>query len=127
MPHAAPHPCPAPGCAVLVQGPGRCPTHRVAAWQAGDDHRGSARQRGYDTTWDHLRAQVRAEEPFCRMCDAEGRLTLTEMVDHIVPISVRLDLRLVRSNLQGLCWPCHGVKSAVDERKYNTAKELVSA
>jgi len=61
------------------------------------------------------------------MCDAEGRLTLTEMVDHIVPISVRPDLRLVWSNLQGLCWPCHGVKSAVNERKYNTAKELVSA
>jgi 5-methylcytosine-specific restriction endonuclease McrA len=54
------------------------------------------------------------------MCDAEGRLTLTEMVDHIVPISVRPDLRLVRSNLQGLCGRCHAVKGAEDRRKHGS-------
>lgn len=119
MPYAAPHPCSVPWCQVLVAGPGRCPAHQQAAWQAADEHRNSARERGYDAAWNRLRNQVQAEEPFCRMCEAEGRLTLVQKddpVDHIIPIAERPDLRLVRSNLQSLCWPCHGRKSAGDKR-----------
>lgn len=56
-----------------------------------------------------LRQQVRDEEPLCRACLAEGRTRATDEVDHIVPLS--RGGSNARSNLQGLCDPCHKAKS----------------
>lgn len=60
--------------------------------------------------WRSLRLRVLAEEPVCRIC---WEAPSTE-VDHIVPLTDRLDLAMVRSNLQGACRRCNrrkGVQS----------------
>lgn len=102
------------------------PTFRPP-WQQGrresrrqhDRRRGSAAQRGYDHDWRRLAEQVKAAEPLCRMCRAAGRLSETEVVDHIVPVWVEPSRRLDRSNLQGLCKRCHdGPKQQEELRRY---------
>jgi 5-methylcytosine-specific restriction protein A len=56
--------------------------------------------------WQQRRAQVLREEPVCRTC----RRRRSRMVDHLVE---RRDGGTDdRSNLQGLCWPCHSRKTA---------------
>jgi 5-methylcytosine-specific restriction enzyme A len=59
-----------------------------------------------------LRQQVRDEEPLCRRCLAEGRTRATAEVDHIRPLSRGGSND--RSNLQGLCAPCHLAKSIAE-------------
>jgi len=56
------------------------------------------------------RAQVIAEEPFCRSCLKRGKRVATDVVDHIVPLSEGGSD--ARGNKQGLCDPCHDAKSA---------------
>jgi 5-methylcytosine-specific restriction protein A len=77
-----------------------------------DRRRGSASSRGYDTAWQRLRVQVLMDEPLCRFCTGQGRVTPARDVDHILPITQRPDLRLVRSNLRPLCQPCHSAHTA---------------
>ncbi len=60
-----------------------------------------------------LREQVRREEPLCRKCLEMGRTRATEEVDHIRPLSAGGSN--ARSNLQGLCVPCHKEKSAREQ------------
>lgn len=76
--------------------------------------RGTAIERGYDHTWHKLRNSVLADEPCCRMCVEQGRVTIATMVDHIQPVRVAPWLRLVRSNLQPLCDACHRVKTRAE-------------
>lgn len=55
-----------------------------------------------------MREIVLREEPLCRKCLEEGRIEVTVDVDHIQPLRGKDDpLRLVRSNLRGLCKACH--------------------
>lgn len=72
------------------------------AWQrpAGQPDR---RQRGRAGVAE--RQRIRAEEPLCRVCLAEGRTRPTTEVDHIVPLSQGGTDD--RGNKQGLCDPCH--------------------
>jgi 5-methylcytosine-specific restriction protein A len=58
------------------------------------------------------RAQVIAEEPFCRRCLEDGKRVGTDVVDHIVPLSEGGSD--ARSNKQGLCNPCHDAKSKAE-------------
>ncbi len=58
--------------------------------------------RGYTSDWVRLRRIVLAEEPFCRKCGAPS----TE-ANHITSVKLRPDLRLMRTNVEGLCHPCH--------------------
>jgi hypothetical protein len=61
--------------------------------------------------WENLRVTVLSEEPVCRVC-GEARST---QVDHIVPRFMGgLD---ERTNLQGLCVPCHEAKSAREQAR----------
>jgi 5-methylcytosine-specific restriction protein A len=91
---------------------GPCAEHRTKYEQ----HRGSARARGYDGTWDRLRRIVLAEEPICGECQAEGFIVPSTEVDHIIPIAQLPELRLVRSNLQGLCKAHHSAKTIAELR-----------
>lgn len=56
-----------------------------------------------------MRAKVLAEEPCCRMCQAEGKRVQATVVDHIMPLAAGGDNS--RGNQQGLCDPCHDAKS----------------
>lgn len=88
---------------------------RLAAWRAkqagADAERPGSAARGYDAAWRALRADVLAREPNCRRCANLGILRKAKMVDHIHTVAARPDLRLERSNLQPLCWPCHNGKT----------------
>jgi 5-methylcytosine-specific restriction endonuclease McrA len=72
-----------------------------------DLRRGSRQSRGYDGEWDKLRLQHLAEEPLCRECKHRGYVFVAELVDHILPVRDRPDLRLDRDNLQSLCKKHH--------------------
>lgn len=56
-----------------------------------------------------MRAEVLAEEPFCRMCLAEGKRVKADEVDHIVPLAAGGSED--RANRQALCKPHHEAKS----------------
>lgn len=58
------------------------------------------------------RQRVREEEPLCRICLDEGRTAATTEVDHKLPLSEGGTND--RSNMQGLCKPCHDAKSAAE-------------
>lgn len=91
---------------VCACGKSACTEHSKAR-----DERPSAHRRGYDAVWKRLRLQVLAEEPLCRFCLSEGRVTPAAHVDHIETVRARPELRLVRSNLRALCAPCHNARS----------------
>lgn len=63
--------------------------------------------------WRRLRADVLADEPLCRDCNARGILTPATDVDHIHndPSDNR------RESLQSLCASCHARKTARDHGK----------
>jgi 5-methylcytosine-specific restriction protein A len=101
--------------------PMRPPVHRpagavdpVANRRAYEADRGSPTSRGYDGSWKRLRIQHLKAEPLCRFCRAMGRLVAAEVVDHIVDIQVRPELRLDPANLRSLCVPCHNRRTAQD-------------
>ena len=59
-----------------------------------------------------MRAQVLREEPLCRICTEAGRITPTTIADHVVPKAEGGTDE--RDNYQGLCTPCHDVKTAAE-------------
>ena len=61
---------------------------------------------GSTRKWRILQAQVIREEPYCRL-GLPGCTTTSTTADHIIPLSMRPDLRYVRSNLQGACRSCN--------------------
>lgn len=70
-------------------------------------------------SWVLTRQQVLIRDNgLCQHCLTNKKITLAEMVDHVVPIKVRWDLRLTLSNLQSLCNACHNTKTSEDKRKY---------
>jgi 5-methylcytosine-specific restriction enzyme A len=87
------------------QGPKRERSYRVE-----DSHRGTARERGYDRTWEKLSKAYLMAHPLCQCDDCmDGTLKVTaaNVVDHIQPIALRPDLRLVWSNLRAMNKRCH--------------------
>lgn len=82
-------------------------------------HTQTRTQRGYDNTWLRLSRTCLIEEPLCRHCRDQGRRSIASVSDHIIPIQVRPDLRLVRSNIQSLCKACHdGWKASLERQLY---------
>ncbi|WP_341210686.1 HNH endonuclease signature motif containing protein [Sphingomonas paucimobilis] len=79
------------------------------AWEP-SPYRKDKRKRGRAGQRD--RAQVLAEEPFCRACLKAGKEIGSDEVDHIRPLSEGgTD---TRDNKQALCAPCHAKKSAAE-------------
>ncbi len=72
--------------------------------------RESATARGYDEHWKRLRDWWLRIHPLCACDDCqEGKLRLhaAQVVDHIIPICTRPDLRLEPSNLRSMTKRCH--------------------
>lgn len=82
----------------------------------------SSRQRGYDARWDRLSAAFRRQNPFCRFCEQDGlRVVFCDVVDHIVPVIDRPDLRYEWANLQSLCHGHHsGLKAWLEDQARRT-------
>jgi 5-methylcytosine-specific restriction protein A len=114
--------------APLFRPPGAlAPAERLAAWRARYERehpRPPAPLRGYDKSWRELRAEVLAEEPYCRDCARRGIERRATMVDHIVSIREAPELRLERSNLQALCFPCHQRKTNQSENGFGLGGDL---
>lgn len=64
--------------------------------------------------WRELSKLVLNESYYvCSMCQGDASLA-----DHIVPVRVDWDLRLVKNNIQPLCETCHAIKTKQDVKKY---------
>ena len=70
-----------------------------------DEKRPSARQRGYDTAWQRIRAEFLKAHPNCIICKEPATV-----VDHIEPHRGNLALFLNPANWQPVCGPCHNRK-----------------
>lgn len=56
--------------------------------------------------WRQLAIRVIGEEPACWL-QLDGCTQISTTGDHVVPVSQRPDLGLVRSNVHGACAPCN--------------------
>lgn len=93
------------------------PTHA-----APEQQRGTSSQRGYDYMWQQARAGYLAKHPLCVHCKASGRVTAATDLDHIIPHRGDKVLFWERSNWQGLCHPCHSVKTATEDGGFGNAR-----
>ncbi len=87
------------------------PARKLSNWTK----RKSRQARGYGRAHDLMRAQVLRDEPLCRICTKAGRIEPTTTADHIVPKSEGGTDD--RENYQGLCGPCHAVKTAAESKR----------
>ena len=123
--------CSGPGCLRAVDDSVKLCDECKPAAQTSDDAR--THTSGYDaeldklrkgTRWQRIRALVVRRQPLCATCDR----ALTEIVDHVVPAREALGHcrasgayidrnagYFLLSNLQGLCRPCHWVKTNDDK------------
>ena len=61
---------------------------------------------GSTRAWRRLRAEVIKAEPSCWL-RLPGCTHISTTADHIIPVSVRPDLRMVRANCRGACRHCN--------------------
>ncbi|MDF3208362.1 MULTISPECIES: HNH endonuclease signature motif containing protein [Mesorhizobium] len=78
------------------------------------NYRGSPRDRGYDSKWDRLSIAYRKRHVCCAWCAQQDRDTLTDLVDHIIPVVDRPDLKYTWSNLWALCKHHHAQKGVME-------------
>ncbi len=105
MPKKPKRPCAWPGCPKLTDGQ-YCEEHRVKAARNYNRYsRAPDVHKKYGRAWKRIRDAYAAEHPLCEKCLAEGRVTLTEEVHHIIPVSRGGTHE--RSNLMALCRSCH--------------------
>jgi 5-methylcytosine-specific restriction protein A len=79
------------------------------------DRRETATQRGYDSDWRRLRAEILERYGFrCNRCGIYGNYSYH--VDHIKPFDgVDDPKRLDENNLQVLCPSCHSIKTVKED------------
>jgi 5-methylcytosine-specific restriction enzyme A len=113
MPNKPLRPCNKPGCPALTKD-GYCEEHKHLANER-DKHRGSARQRGYDSTWERLRRMYLREHPLCEDCLDQGKVEPATEVHHKKKVKNCPELRLVWDNLRALSKECHSTRTARGE------------
>lgn len=89
------------------------------------------------TTWQKIRLLVIKRDPFCKRCDQ----AVSEIVDHIVPADIAIAQAqasrrwplnpymgyFLMCNLQGLCRPCHGIKTVEDKAHQGEWPSVIDA
>ena len=60
--------------------------------------------------WRSLRVEIIKDQPICVSCKAKGLITLTKVIDHIIPVQEYKGSPLDKTNLQGLCKECDDIK-----------------
>ncbi len=99
-------PCSQRGCGSLVE-EGYCDDHKSPGPVVAEKQRQYFKNRFYDTeSWRNKRDYYLEKNPLCNNCGDAA----TE-VDHIVPLRQGGD-KWDDGNLQSLCKPCHGKKTA---------------
>jgi 5-methylcytosine-specific restriction protein A len=91
------------------------PRKRPAKKQSNWTRRESRQSRGYGRAHDLMRARVLAEEPLCRVCLAEGRVSATTIADHRIPKAEGGTDD--HENYQGLCGDCDVIKTAQESAR----------
>jgi 5-methylcytosine-specific restriction enzyme A len=82
-----------------------------------EQQRGNARQQGYTSRWDRVARAYRRANPLCVGCEAIGRVTLAQLVDHVIPHRGNVALMWEPSNLQSLCkWHHDVVKQRLEQQ-----------
>lgn len=118
MPYAAKTPCRHTGCHALVSQPGFCETHRKQRQAEQDQQRGSAAERGYGYRWQKTSKAYLKAHPLCECPDCKAgelRVTVAEVVDHIVPHRGDMALFWKRANWQAMSKQCHDKKTARED------------
>lgn len=82
--------------------------------------RASRQERGYGRTHDLMRKRVLFEEPLCRPCLKAGIYRQATIADHIKPKSQGGGDE--RENYQGICSPCHVLKTARESAEAKARK-----
>lgn len=78
--------------------------------------RPNANARGYGYRWQRYVDGYKKRHPLCRACDAAGKTTPTECVDHITPVTGPDDSLFWKpSNHQPLCTSCHSIKTMTED------------
>jgi 5-methylcytosine-specific restriction endonuclease McrA len=117
-----------------------CKAERGIVPGAGKEH-----TTGYDavldglrkgTRWQRTRSVVIKRDPLCKRCD----VAVSEIVDHIVPAAVAIQQAqasevfpydkyagyYLKSNLQGICRPCHHIKTIEDKTHVGPWPDVVA-
>ena len=131
MPPAPRRPCKHPGCKELVSNGPYCGQHEKKKAEIVkierkkyDNERGTSHSRGYDYRWRKYSKQYRLDNPLCVMCEKDGKLTLTQCVDHIIPVSGPDDpLFWDENNHQSLCHAHHSEKTAREDGAFGNQKK----
>lgn len=122
MPRKPATPCSHPGCPKLSHGR-YCESH---AKQAEHNYRRYERDpeidKRYGRQWRRIRARYVAEHPLCKQCQKDGRLTPTQEVHHILPLSKGGTHDF--DNLMALCKPCHSRISALDGDRWRKGRSV---
>ena len=109
MPTAAPKPCTAPGCGVLVRdGGNRCTKHQREPWVK----KPIATQRVTGRRLQAMRESLFRRQPLCVECEQLGLVVLARQRDHVVPLAE--GGRDDDDNVQGLCVEHHEAKSLAE-------------
>lgn len=66
--------------------------------------------------WKRASDAFKASNPLCAECERNGRMTLTQVTDHIKAHKGDLDLFWDQANWQPLCVACHNRKTALEEK-----------
>ena len=92
----------------------RVQTVQIDSWRSGM----TSTQRGYGYKWQKAREGYLRSHPLCVMCEAQGRVTVATVVDHIKPH--RGDRALFwdsKNNWQSLCATHHSADKQREEAR----------
>ena len=134
------HRCRAAGCHNMVEWPANyCSQHQSleATLQTKRDYwkynhvtrnRSSSKREQYKfyktPQWKHLRQLVLDRDyGLCQYCKANGKITLANTVDHVVPIEIDQGLATIAGNLATICRDCHRRKTAWEQKYYGTGHQ----
>lgn len=121
MPKRALKPCKKIGCNKLTRDKtGYCEEHKVLAEQNKkernkyyDEHVRNKRDKKYrdfyhSKEWERVRQRALVRDKgLCQHCIKENKITMADMVHHIIPIKDDWSKRLDLDNLVSLCHTCH--------------------